>query len=423
MDDFVYLKRKDLCRLPHATGIYCFKKNGQLLYIGKAVDIRERVKSHFNSPSYRDVLYVDLVKRVGFIQTNSEIEALLLEAKLIKDFQPKYNILWKDDKNYFYVAVTQEECPRIFITHQSELKTINYKIKTVGPFIEGKPLKKALQSLRRIFPYHTVKNHPKKPCLWCHLKMCPGPDPDVKEYRRNIKKLVEILKGKTGKVLKDFKTEMKKASLSQNYERAAKLRDQIQSLERIMFHAKIFHPFEIEPKGKLSWQEIQSFLKNLLKMKKDISRIEAFDVSNIQGNEATASMVTFVDGYPLKDLYRRFKIKIGGKPNDVAMIKEALIRRFSHSEWGFPDFILIDGGKPQINVALASKPQMPNSEDIRFTSLAKKYNEFFIEGQKEPIMLKSLPREISNLLLRLRDEAHRFAIAYHRKLRLKKLVQ
>ncbi len=174
-----------------------------------------------------------------------------------------------------------------------------------------------------------------------------------------------------------------------------------------------------------------------MKTKKEISRIEAYDVSNIQGQLATGAMVTFIDGFPNKNFYRRFKIKMTGEPNDVVMIKEILSRRFGHQEWELPDLILIDGGKPQLNIAVNSKSQIPNgaqpkagrvvggleSKKIRVIAIAKKKNELYIESQKKPILLKSLPGEIFNLILQLRDEAHRFAISYHKKLRERALFE
>jgi excinuclease ABC subunit C len=225
---------------------------------------------------------------------------------------------------------------------------------------------------------------------------------------------------------------MKKTSNSEDYEKAAKIRDQLRALEKVLAHAKIFEP---QPFQKIDWPQIQKTLQQILKTNKVISRIEAYDVSNIQGEAATGSLVTFVRGLPDKNFYRKFKIKnrasagsegededevliaSQGKPNDIAMVKEVLKRRLKHLEWGLPDLILIDGGKAQLNVAVKSKSQKPKTRKIKVLAIAKKKNELFIEGQKKPILLKTLPREIFNLILELRDEAHRFAISYHRKLR------
>ena len=412
MEKFKFLKKSNLSRLPTTVGVYAFKKGAKFFYVGKAANIKERVKQH------KDLL--GLAKEIGYIKTNSEIEALILEAKLIKKIQPKYNVLWRDDKNYFYVAITKESFPRVFITHQLKIKNCKLKIDFIGPFIEGTSLKRALTYLRRTFPYYTSKSHPKGSCLWCHLKLCPGPDPVKPEYQKNIKSLIFVLKGNSRKVLNDLKRRMKKSSLLREYEKAAKIRDKITSLERVISHARVFEP-QIEPAG-VDPQQIPG-------------RAEAYDVSNIQGEEAAGSMVTFINGRPAKSFYRKFKIKIAGKPNDIAMIKEILSRRLRHTEWPYPDLILIDGGKAQLNAALRAinlatinlaKPSyrlgLAKFGNIRIMAIAKKKNELFIEGRKKPVLLKTLPREMFNLILQLRDEAHRFAISYHRKLRRKRLL-
>ena len=408
--NFSNLKLNKIENLPKTAGVYCFKDGKKILYIGKATNIRERVKNHFQQPNFRDNFFIDVVSKVGYIKTDSEIGALILEAKLIKKFQPKYNVLWRDDKNYFYVEVAKEDLPVISIVHQK-----NKKADYLGPFVEGRTLKRTLTYLRRVFPYYSTKSHPKGSCLWCHLKLCPGPDPLKSEYQKNIKNLVSVLKGSSRKVLNDLKREMDRASLVQEYEKAAKTRDKIMSLEKVISHARVFEPQIENEKG---WADSQRTLQGIVKTKKQISRIEAYDVSNIQGKEATGSMVTFIEGKPDKNFYRKFKIRIEGKPNDTAMIEEMLSRRLKHPEWGKPDLILIDGGKPQLNAAKSAvKSRIPA------IAIAKKKNELFMEGRKKPILLKSLPREIFNLILQLRDEAHRFAISYHHHLRKRRLLE
>jgi len=415
MDKFKFLKKNKLFRLPETAGVYCFKDRKDILYIGKAVNIRNRVKNHFQRPTYRDNLFLNQVKDVGYIKTDSEIEALILEAKLIKIRQPKYNVLWRDDKNYFYVEVTRERLPAVSIVHQK-----NKKAEHIGPFVEGTALKKTLRILRRAFPYYTAKKHPQKECTWCHLKLCPGPNPNKKEYLKNIRKLIKVLKGKSDAVLKELKKEMKTASKSQEYEKAAKVRDQVTYLEKIISHAKVLEP--VEDDTQQDWTDTRRKLQRISGTKKTISRIEAYDISDIQGKEATGSMVVFVDGKPNKSLYRKFKIKIQSKPNDTAMLKEVLKRRLKHEEWPSPDLILIDGGKAQLNIAKSTLLKM-RINGIKVTALAKRKNELFLENRKKPVLLKSLPREIFNLILQLRDEAHRFAITYHKKLREKSLLK
>jgi excinuclease ABC subunit C len=477
MEKFKFLKRKGIKKLPKKPGVYCFK-NKEILYIGKAVNLRERVKNHFPShsegerrtnvlrtqqPGFKDYLFLSKVKKVGYIKTNSEIEALILEANLIKKYQPKYNVIWKDDKNYFFVGITKDynppttlppkgrvpDFPRIFITHQPKLQTTNYKLQTefLGPFIDGKALKQTLKILRKVFPYRSCKNLPKRPCLWYHLGRCPAPcqiktkleekilfNQIKRECQKNAENVFQIFQGKKPQVLKNLKKEMKEVSRLQDFERAAKIRDQILAFGKILTHTRLpgLRPDEVGQEKIFNWPEIQKILQEILGIKKEISKIEAYDVSNIQGQLATGAMVTFIKGKPAKDFYRRFKIsgkftpyrtRSGAGPNDIAMIKEILSRRVNHPEWPYPDLMLIDGGKAQLNAALdiLNQQKSVKSALISVLALAKRKNELFIGGQKNPILLKNLPREIFNLILQLRDEAHRFAISYHKKLREKEL--
>ena len=447
MDKFKFLNNNKIIQLPAAPGVYTFKKSKEFLYIGKAANLKERIKQH------EDLL--SLATKLGYLKTDSEIEALILEANLIKKYKPKYNVVWRDDKNYFYVGITKEDYPRVFLTHQPLrevqskkyeetkkriFKSSDFRLQPshVGPFVDGSALKATLKILRKIFPYRSCKNLPKRPCLWYQLSRCPAPCllrsnlgkqiPDLetkikKEGQKNVRNIMKILQGKRIQVITNLKKEMKESSLTQDFERAAKIRDQIMALEKVISHAKIFsEAVDVEHKKEKEWEIIQKILQKVLKTKKEISRIEAYDVSNIQGQQATGSMVTFINGQPDKNFYRKFKIKISDRPNDIAMLKEILIRRLAHSEWKYPDLILIDGGKAQLNAALQCSMNLKFISRIKIMALAKKHNELFVEGRKEPISLKKLPRKIFNLILQLRDEAHRFALSYHKKLRKKKLI-
>lgn len=427
MGKFKYLKIKEKERLPKNSGVYIFKDEKEILYIGKAVNLKERVKNHFQQPVFRDNLFINQTKRIGYLKTDSEIEALILEANLIKKYQPRYNVLWKDNKNYFFLVKSKEEFPKIFLTHQVR----NQKIKadSVGPFVDGKALKETIKILRKVFPYRSCKTLPKRACLWYHLDRCLAPclleskileisqikEKIKKEVQRNANSLFEVIKKGKSQVLKNLKKEMLTSVKSRDFEKAARIRDQIFALEKVFFNAKIFS-LEV-PKAE-NWLQIQKELKKILNLEKEINRIEAYDVSNIQGQKATGSMVVFSNGLPDKNSYRKFKIRIEGSPNDVAMIKEVLRRRLCHQEWPYPELILIDGGKAQLNAVKSVVGEFKNL-NIPLTALAKKENKLFIEGKKESLFLKNLPREIFNLVLQLRDEAHRFALSYHRKLRIK----
>jgi len=494
---FKYIGIKNIDALPQATGVYCFKGEADFLYIGKAINIKERVKNHIQQPVFKDSIFAPQTEKIGFIATGSEIEALILEANLIKKYQPRYNQQWKDGKNYYFIAITKEQWPRAFITHQTGLIESGIKKKelrkrkkpnslfivpnpeSIGPFIDGNSLKQTLRILRRIFPFRTCHKMPKKACLYKDLKLCPAPceeraqelkirnqelrvknyeknreqkmaihnlanrpncavmEKSKKEndYRKNIKNLMAILSGKKNSVIKNLQKEMQQASKQQNFEKAKTLRDQIFALENVFSHSQIFKQ---EQSGKpqssmlLNWKKTEKKLQKILCAKKTIAqnrpnqkikRIEGYDISNIQGQEATGGLVVFENGKPNKDEYRKFKIKITDKPNDTAMIKEVISRRLKHKEWQMPQVMLIDGGKGQLNAAIEIARGGSSPANLKIVALAKRNNELFIEGKERPVLLKNLPQEISNLILQIRDESHRFAIAYHKKLRSRIFIQ
>jgi excinuclease ABC subunit C len=474
--NFSYVKKKNINAIPKTPGVYVFLKEKNILYIGKAANLRDRVRSHFAQPSYRDNLFMSQVNKIGYSETQSEIDALLLESQLIKKNQPKYNVTWKDDKKYFYVVITKEKLPRVFLTHQLERKSPSatpdraslYRARlkdshmmvnvarspktaqaVLGPFIEGRDIKQVLRLLRKIFPYYTARKHPILPCPYCHIGLCPGPNPNAKTYQHNIKNLLAVLKGRRVSVLSNFRKLMKQASKQQDFEKAAALRDQVFSLENIASHSSLTrlsypHPFGSEdPSGSERLDSVKE--KRLPKPWSEYARIEAYDISNIQGKQATGSMVTFLNGKPAKEWYRKFKIHITGKPNDFAMMQELIFRRLQHTEWPYPNLMLIDGGKGQLSSALKaisnlvrlSYPHPFGSEDpsgserltenklqkIKVAALAKRNNELFSPNKTKPVLLRNLPQGAANLLLHVRDEAHRFAISYHRRLRNKAVFE
>ncbi len=420
MDTFTIKNNTSVENLPKTAGVYCFLDKKEIIYIGKAINIKDRVKSHFLQPSYRDNLFMAKVEKIGFIETGSEIEALILEANLIKKYQPKFNIVWRDDKSYFYVAIgkNNQNIPYVYITHQPKLLTTNYQLKTnyIGPFIEGNAIKKSLKFLRKAFPFYTSQKHPKQKCTWCHLGLCPGPSPDLKEYKNNIKKLILVLKGEKKSALNSLRREMKEKAKDKKFEEASKIRDKMYALENIMAHKNVISNQEEKT---IDWDNTKEILNGLLNLKNEVSRIECYDISNIQGKQATGSMVVFKNGQPDKSQYKKFKIKIDKEPNDIAMLKEVLTRRISHPEWSYPEVMLIDGGIAQINIAIKVKNSDKDTKNIKVISIAKRYKQLYIEGRKDPLLLKKLPQSIYNLVIHLDDEAHRFAITYHKKLRSK----
>lgn len=388
---FKYLEKEKLNSLPKTIGIYAFKKGKSFLYIGKSINVRERVKDHFKENLFKSSLFTNKAGKIGYLKTETAIEALLKEAELIKKFKPKYNVIWKDNKNYSFVEITKEEFPRVSITHQKK-KNAKY----IGPFVDSMALKQTLKTLRRIFPFRTCKTLKKKPCLFFQLNLCSAPC--LRKGNYNVKKLEQFLKGNKKKVVKELKKEMKTFSQNKEYEKAAKTRDKIFALENVLKNVHIL-------------KEREKTLEKLLNVK--IKRIEGYDISNIQGKYSTGSMVVFTDREKDKSQYRKFRIRMEQRPNDTAMIREVLKRRMKHKEWPKPQLMLIDGGKAQLNAALKEV------KDIKVMALAKRKNKLFFENKT--ILLKNLPKETSNLILRIRDEAHRFALKYHKKLREKKL--
>ncbi len=457
--------------LPKTAGVYLFYIKKEIAYIGKAINIKDRVKNHFQQPTYRDHLFISKVTKIDSIKTHSEIEALVLEAQLIKKNLPKFNVVWKDDKNYFFVAfgnrrLTQtgtqtyaDKVPYVFITHQPHFAEASRgKATFIGPFVEGVALKKTLKYLRRVFPFYTSAKHPKNKCTWCHLDLCPGPvrnSPptgpsgahgaggvsngagpflNLPEYKKNLKKLALILEGKKKTAFYGLRKEMKDLAKQHKFEEAGLVRDKMRTLQQVMEHTHVIEGSKItDDNWDNTWKIMQKILGiNPTPLKLRGTRIECYDISNIQGKFAVGSMVVFKNGVPEKSQYKKFRIQMKNEPNDIAMLKEVLTRRLLHPEWGYPEVMLIDGGIAQLNVAIKVKNKsLTNPTVVRFVrqlknikiiSIAKGRRELFIEGQKKPIPLKDLPQEIYNLIVHLDDEAHRFAISYHRFLRSKKTM-
>ncbi|MBI3305197.1 GIY-YIG nuclease family protein [Candidatus Parcubacteria bacterium] len=433
-------------RLPTASGVYLFRnQRGRILYIGKAINLRNRVRSHFQSKPSAYPTKIGLYENVTHIdwyENESEIEALILEANLIKKYEPRFNVDLKDNTNYLFVGFTKEEFPHVFFTHQFALKKVLHlgpkgsasgrgrtsraQADLIGPFTSATATRETLAALRHIFPYCTCTETHERPCVRTQLGKCLGlcclkaqarlklPATERAEltsaYRRNIRSLKAILTGRKKDLLKTLKQGIIAAAKRQDFEAAAKLRDQYRGLEELFAHERVLSRFALElPKASHAsrMHELRE-LGQTLRLAAPPRRIEAYDVANIQGELATGSMVTFENGLPNKNFYRKFKIKISGRPNDVAMIREVLQRRIAHTEWPYPDLIVVDGGKTQRNTALSVLRVY--KLDIPAIGHAKGLSEIHTETGLIP--LAELPDGARNLLLRLRDEAHRFARKY-----------
>lgn len=388
---------------------------GKIIYVGKATSLRDRVGSYFTQPHDRRIeSLVAEISDIDYKKTPTVIEALILEANLIKKYFPKYNVKEKDDKSFLYVAFTNEKFPRIILLRGHELEKIKNskdKIKKLfGPFTSASSLRAALDILRRrIFPFRDCITMAKKPCLYYSLKRCPAPCAGLvsqKDYRRLIRHLILFFEGKKEKVIKNLKKEMVAASREEDFEKAARFRNQIFSLEHIQDVAVI----KEESKFKNRESGINIF-----------GRIEGYDISNINGTAATGSMVVFEDGKPNKNEYRKFKIKTLSTPNDVGMMKEVMTRRLTHTEWPRPNLILVDGGWGQINAVREILAEQKIK--IPVLGIAKGFDrkqDRLIADPKNPELVRVAELH-KDILLRVRDEAHRFAIGYHKLLRRKKL--
>ena len=541
--------------LPAKPGVYLMKnESDEIIYVGKAVSLRNRVRSYFQAGRHASPKVAALVDNIAdfeYIVTDSEIEALILECNLIKEHSPWYNVRLKDDKSYPYVKVTlQEPFPRVVVVRRMQKDGSRY----FGPYADVQAVRQTVRFLQRLFPIRSCKREigpegtGERPCLNYHIKRCSAPCArkiGQEEYRRMIDEMMLVLEGRHEKLLQELTQRMQAAAEALRFEEAARLRDQIQSLTTVVERQKIVsldnidqdiigyarvedlacvqvffvrggkiigseHFFLDAPVGDEGREILTAFvqqyyatasfvpkelllpealaeeevitqwlsglkgarvylrvpkrgekkrlvemveknaglvlqerltrqerertrrrqgleeLQSLLGLAELPRRIEAFDISNIQGAEAVGSMVVFEDGAPAQQEYRRFKIRSKSTPDDYTMMRELVYRRFARGlkeqEAGgeadfaqMPQLVLIDGGKGQLNAASQVLTEL-GIENIFMLSLAERFEDVYVEGRRDPI---SIPRNSNGLhiLQHLRDEAHRFALAYHRQLR------
>jgi len=402
--------KKEIKGFPDAPGVYLMKdERGAIIYVGKASSLKERVASYFRqrSASARLRALIEKIRDIEYITTGSEAEALLLESALVKAHQPKYNVALRDDKSYPFLKLTvNERFPRLVICRGKKNDGARY----FGPFIEARLLRHALDFLRRVFPLRTCRCMPKTVCLNYYLRQCLAPCVDkVGEAgcRRIADQLVMFLEGKRPQLLKQLQEQMLAASRGRHYEEAARLRDQVWALSQtVAVKSRYGRPEQLEA------------LQEILGLKKNAERIEAFDVSNISGKEAVGSMVTFVKAKPYKDGYRKFKIKEISGIDDYGMMREIVRRRYEHlvEEKGkLPDLIVIDGGKGHLSSAREALGSL-GLEGVPIMAIAKEFEHIYLPGREEPIKLPYHCAAL-HLIQRIRDEAHRFAIEYHTTLR------
>jgi excinuclease ABC subunit C len=431
--------QKQLSLLPKAPGIYkFFNKEKEVLYIGKALSLKSRVNSYFSNKHNdrpRIISMIPLIHTLETIQTDNEIEALVLESSLIKKYQPKYNLDLKDDKSYAWIYIdTKSKFPTVKIVRTIKKKEFN-KGKLFGPYPNATATKRIFRYIRKMYPFCTNKK-PKENelCFYYHLKLCPGPHQgriSEENYRENINNIIKFLQGRKKSHMKDLEKQMKEYAKNQNFEQAAELRDKINDLTYLGSKIK-FSYFKTEDDYVQSREE--RLKQDLKKFAKDLNiafphRIECYDISNIQGKLAYGSMVVAIDGVPDNSQYRIFKIKEKDMADDPGMLSEVLRRRLKHIGKGKdslnqrPDLILLDGAKSQMSVVMKDVPKeyllMGISKGKRLKRKGQqKIDEFWIRKWGAITQIKP---QNTVVLSNIRDESHRFAIYHHRKLR--KFVQ
>ena len=402
--------------LSHATGVYIFKNSSDKpIYIGKAINIRKRVKDHFNrkDDDYREKLLIEQTNSIEEIQVDSEIEALLLETNLIKKYKPVFNSQLKDDKDYLYIKMTSDSFPRVLTARKRDLADAHIYF---GPFPSANKVRETLKTLRKIFPFSIYcKPGKKRACLGYHLGICPGVcinKISEGDYRKTIVSLKLFLQGKKQSVLDILNKELTAFTKNLEYEKAAEIKNKIDAISYITRPIRSVQEYLEEGIDKIREREL-SDLASQIKINKIPVRIESYDISNLFGEQAVGSMVVFTNGEPDKNEYRKFRIKTVKGISDVAMIAEVIGRRFKNS-WPTPDLVIVDGGRPQLNSAL--KAIRTTRYRGGLVALAKRFEQIYLPDVTKPLIL---PRESDALKLvqRIRDEAHRFAIRYHRKLR------
>ncbi len=409
--------------IPISSGVYFFLDESKTpIYIGKASNLRNRLRSYaYDNQNERIHEMVNMARSIIWQETDSEIEALILESQLIKKHHPRFNIMLRDDKQYFYVVFTDDMYPRIFVDHRPD--STHYE-KCIGPFTSGNAIKTTLKLLRKIFPYCTCRQTHHKACLNYHIHNCPGfcclkkndsTDKQRKEYKQNIHAIEAILLGKKNNILKKLNTEMLINGKAGNFEHALILRDKIKKLETVFSNAKIL-------KDLASREHVNALkqLQKLLGLQEAPRRIEGYDIAHIQGSYCSGGMVVFEDGIPNKKEYRKFKIANFRKPNDTGMLAEMLTRRLKHTDWPRPDLVVIDGGKAQFSVAEQILKVL--NIDIPIIALTKnekhkgKYIILAPDKSHKIIAIEDLDEACTNLILEVDAEAHRFAISYYKKL-------
>jgi len=439
MNEKLAAKLKDL---PTSPGVYFHKDNrGQIIYVGKAAVLRNRVRQYFQKSRSRDVKTEALVAEIhdtDWMEVDSELEALFLEAEMVRRYLPRYNILLRDDKSTSYIRIDYDsDYPTVTTTR----RPLDDGARYYGPYFSVWGVKEALKLLRRIFPFAIKRTAgQQRESLHYHLGLDPGLESgktSLEDYRANLRKLISVIEGKKKTIERETEREMKQAAKEKDFERASRLRNQLFSLKalgkKVIFSDKEFLD--------ISKDHALGELVDLLGLKEFPRRVEGYDISHMSGTNVVASMVVFTNGASDKGEYRKFKTT-KDQNNDFENMHETLLRRLSEKNlksWGKPDLILIDGGKGQLDAALQSRDE--KGQTIPFIGLAKREEQIVIHKTKSGVTLNEkvlhklggFARETDDFILvnvphsthlvkllqRIRDESHRFAVSYHTSLKRK----
>jgi len=372
-------------KFPLTPGVYLFfDKSDKVLYVGRAISLRRRILNYFQkSIDQRIAEMVGLAKKIKYQSTDTILEAIILEANLIKKYWPKYNIKDKDDRSFNYLVIPKTEFPRPLIVRGRELKKISTQDNVFGPYQSSALLKSALRIIRRIFPYSTCRPNSGKPCFDYQIGLCPGTCLGLltpQEYQKNIKNIILLLSGNKKRILKQLEKENPEKAKAFKYIQDATL---------------------------ISKEDFDFTQKS--------HRIEGYDVSHLTGKETFGSMVVFTDGQPDKNQYRLFKIKLAPRNDDLRSLEEMITRRFKHLEWSMPDLILIDGGRPQINYM--SQVLKKINVNIPIVGISKFSGDKLVFPKEIKKSTKELIENTKNIFLAVRDEAHRFCLKSSRRTR------
>lgn len=429
--------RKLVAGFPKNPGVYLMKDTeGRVLYVGKAKDLRSRVMSYFQPSA--DLLntrgpdicrMVEKVADIEFLECESEVDALLKEARLIKDVQPPHNVMLKDGKTFPYIEITTgDDFPGVFVTRTPRAKGS----KLYGPFLSASSVRDAMNALQKVFKFRTCEleivdgDDSRKffrPCLLHAINQCTAPCAafiEKEDYRKDIDRLKKFLASKRTALIRQMNNEMEEASKGRRYEEAAKIRDRLKAIQSLALSGDVTEDaqpevFYIDPRAGLER------LADLLGLESPPRCMECIDIAHLQGEATVGSLVCFIDGRPFKSGYRRFRIGTVEGVDDYAAIREVISRRYRYAAEGeelYPDVILIDGGLGQLHAGLEVFNEM-NTRPPMVISLAKREEEIYIQAKSAPVRL-ARNNEALRLLQQMRDEAHRFAQAYHHKLRQKR---